>query len=267
MEIFNIENLKLSNLKYLYFLIIIIVISLITFYAIIRSLYIYNLNKKCEDKPVKKYIPPPPLEVPQSIPQSTDNYKLNNSPYDLVKNNLYNNNFYDKECTEKDNGKDEVFNISENIYTYNESKDVCKLFNADLASYDQIKKAYEKGAEWCNYGWSKGQNAYYPTQLKSWKKLQNNCKTKTICGKPGVNGGYFMNPELKFGVNCYGVKPKSNKCNTGKFIDNIHKTQEQIDRENFMKILEKNKSNIEILPFNRKEWTSQEVNSQNFINN
>ena len=65
------------------------------------------------------------------------------------------------------------FNITENIYTYNEAKDVCKLFNAELASYDQIKKAYEKGADWCNYGWSKGQNAYYPTQLKSWKKLQN----------------------------------------------------------------------------------------------
>ena len=76
-----------------------------------------------------------------------------------------------------------------------------------------------------------------------------------------------MNPDLKFGVNCYGIKPKSNKCNTGDFINNIHKTQEEIDRENFMRILEKNKNNIQILPFNRQDWTSQEVNSQNFINN
>lgn len=265
MEIFNIENLKSSNFKYLYFFLIILSIKLITFYAIIRSLHIYNLNKKCEYKPLKKYIPTP-LKVPKSIPKSIHNNKLNNSPYNLVKNNLYNNNFYDKESTKKDNREDEVFNISENIYTYNEAKDVCKLFNAELASYDQIKKAYEKGADWCNYGWSKGQNAYYPTQSKTWKKLQNNCKTKTICGKPGVNGGYFMNPELKLGVNCYGVKPKSNKCNTGDFIDNIYKTQEQIERENFMKVLERNKSNIQILPFNSKDWTSQEVNSQNFIN-
>ncbi len=27
------------------------------------------------------------------------------------------------------------------------------------------------------------------------------------CGTPGINGGYFDNPELRFGVNCYGVKP------------------------------------------------------------
>lgn len=265
MEIFNIESLKSSNLKYLYFFLIILIIGLILFYTIIRTLYIYNLNKKCEDKPVK-YIPPP-IEVPKSIPKPVNNIKLNNSPYDLVKNNLYNNNFYDKECTKNDNGPKEVFNISENIYTYNEAQDVCKVFNSELASYDQIKQSYEKGADWCNYGWSKGQNAFYPTQLKSWKKLQNSCKTKKICGKPGVNGGYFMNPELKFGVNCYGIKPKSNKCNTEKFIDNIYKTQEEIDRENNLKILEKNKNNIQILPFSRKDWTSQEVNSQNFINN
>ena len=29
---------------------------------------------------------------------------------------------------------------------------------------------------------------------------------RTSCGRPGVNGGYF-NPNNKFGVNCYGVKP------------------------------------------------------------
>ena len=35
--------------------------------------------------------------------------------------------------------------------------------------------------------------------------LENSDK---YCGKPGLNGGYFSNPQLKFGVNCYGVKPK-----------------------------------------------------------
>ena len=256
MEIFNIEYLKLTNLKYLYFLIILLVISLLLFYAIIRLLYIYNLNKQCTPKFIKKYIPPPSIPKP-SQSKSLYRSRLNNSPYDLVKNQLYNQDLYDKKCNNNNNAPNEVFNISENIYTYNEANDVCKIFNADLASYDQIKEAYEKGADWCNYGWSKGQNAYYPTQYKSWKKLQNNCKTKTICGKPGVNGGYFMNPELKFGVNCFGIKPKSNKCNTGKFINNIYKSQEEIDQKNYLKILEKNKSNIQILPFNNNDWAIQ----------
>ena len=31
------------------------------------------------------------------------------------------------------------------------------------------------------------------------------------CGRPGINGGYIKNPNVKFGVNCYGIKPKKNK--------------------------------------------------------
>ena len=28
------------------------------------------------------------------------------------------------------------------------------------------------------------------------------------CGRAGINGGYIANPNVKFGVNCYGYKPK-----------------------------------------------------------
>ena len=31
---------------------------------------------------------------------------------------------------------------------------------------------------------------------------------KTIVGVPGINGGYIKNPNVRFGVNCYGSKPK-----------------------------------------------------------
>jgi hypothetical protein len=37
--------------------------------------------------------------------------------------------------------------------------------------------------------------------------LQGNNATKNACGRPGINGGYFANPNIKFGANCYGVKP------------------------------------------------------------
>ena len=32
-------------------------------------------------------------------------------------------------------------------------------------------------------------------------------KDRDKCGKPGINGGSFASPDIKFGANCYGVKP------------------------------------------------------------
>ncbi len=101
----------------------------------------------------------------------------------------------------------EVFNISNNAYTYDEAKAVCSIYGAELANYDQIEQAYNNGAEWCNYGWSEGQMAYFPTQKSSWTELQKNPKAKNNCGRPGINGGYMGNANLKFGVNCFGKKP------------------------------------------------------------
>ena len=50
--------------------------------------------------------------------------------------------------------------------------------------------------------------AYYPTQKHTWEALQDNPNTKHICGRPGINGGFIDNPYVRFGANCYGVKPK-----------------------------------------------------------
>ena len=103
-------------------------------------------------------------------------------------------------------GKKEVFNISDQVYTYEQAKCKCDAYGGKLATYSQIVDAYNKGAEWCNYGWSKGHKAYYPTQACSDKGKTDKDK-KEHCGKPGINGGYFP-PSMKFGVNCYGIKPK-----------------------------------------------------------
>ena len=101
----------------------------------------------------------------------------------------------------------EVFNISNNVYTYEDAKNVCSIYGAKLASYDQLEDAYRDGAEWCNYGWSKDQMVFYPTQKDTYAKLQENPLTTNMCGRPGVNGGFIEDPTLEFGVNCYGVKP------------------------------------------------------------
>jgi hypothetical protein len=107
----------------------------------------------------------------------------------------------------------EVFNIARDAYTYSDAEPLCKAYGAELATYDQVKEAWKKGADWCNYGWVKGQTAVYPTQKTTYDKLQAGPEDqRTSCGVPGINGGYFDNPELRFGVNCYGARPNSNEA-------------------------------------------------------
>jgi len=106
-------------------------------------------------------------------------------------------------------GHEEVFNIANNLYTYDDAQAICTAYGARLATYDDIEKAYEAGGEWCNYGWSDGQMIFFPTQKNTWQNLQKDPTKKNNCGRPGINGGYMENPYIKFGVNCYGVKPKA----------------------------------------------------------
>lgn len=101
----------------------------------------------------------------------------------------------------------EVFNIKENIYLYPEARDVCAKYGAKLASKRQMYEAYKSGANWCNLGWNRKLTAYYPTSTQQieianqWPQHLRNA-----CGKEGINGGEYP-PQLKLGVNCYGIKP------------------------------------------------------------
>lgn len=104
--------------------------------------------------------------------------------------------------------KKQVFNIPGNYYDYTNAKAVCQAYGAKLASYKQIEDAYKNGAEWCNYGWSDGQMALFPTQQNTFENLQKIKGHENDCGRPGINGGYMVNQQLRFGVNCYGNKPK-----------------------------------------------------------
>lgn len=114
-------------------------------------------------------------------------------------------------------GKKQVFNIANNKYRYSDAEPLCKAFGAELATYDQVKEAWSKGADWCNYGWIKGQAAVYPTQSATYDKLQAGPEDQRgACGVPGVNGGYFDNPDLRYGVNCYGSRPSENETDVRK---------------------------------------------------
>lgn len=102
---------------------------------------------------------------------------------------------------------DEVFHISDNIYTYEDAKGICGAFGGRLANYFDIEKAYQKGGEWCGYGWSDDQMVFFPTQRSTFDRLKKDGR-QNDCGRPGVNGGFIDNPNARFGVNCVGKKPK-----------------------------------------------------------
>ena len=145
---------------------------------------------------------------------------------------------------------DQVFNVSNNVYTYEEAQQVCTAFDASLATYDQIESSYQKGGEWCNYGWSEGQMAYFPTQKNTWDKLQNNPNTKHACGRPGINGGFIDNPYIKFGANCYGKKPpKPNGWEPSNYYEQCDTTNPEEEE------MEKLRNQAKLNSFNNKKWS------------
>ena len=111
-------------------------------------------------------------------------------------------------------------------------------------------EAHGKGAEWCEYGWSQGAMALYPTQEKTWEILQQDDDTRKrkSCGRPGVNGGYF-GKNTKFGVNCFGIKPG---CNNRKYP--IRVGSDSTDQA-AINALKKDMSHIKVWPFNRGGWS------------
>ena len=170
----------------------------------------------------------------------------------------------DDEQEQQNNDGKEVFNISKNIYTYDDAINVCKAFGSELATYEQLQNEFLKGADWCNYGWSANKHAYYPTQQSSYTKYHSDPNMTDKCGKIGINGGYFPDTNLRFGVNCYGIKPKKTEKNTA---DN--KTNDSDDNmvdDKQIDEYEKNKNNMNILPFNDQYWSMNETTSRNFIN-
>ena len=154
-------------------------------------------------------------------------------------------------------GGKQVFNVSRNIYTYNDAAAVCSALDSDLATYEQVKDAYEQGADWCNYGWVKGQMAVYPTQKETYEKLQKGRpQYHNACGRPGINGGYFDNPELLFGVNCFGVRPAKNamdELNTSEV--SLPPTTDEIEFDKKVQKFRDQLDDTTVLPFNKNSWS------------
>jgi hypothetical protein len=153
--------------------------------------------------------------------------------------------------------KPQTFNIPGNTYNYTDAKALCTAYGARLATYEEVEDAYNSGGEWCNYGWSSDQMALYPTQKSTYENLQKIPGHERDCGRPGVNGGFIEDPETKFGVNCFGYKPKITQdeqdlmANSPPYPIN----QKDIDFENRVQYWRDNIKDILVSPFNHDNWS------------
>ena len=152
--------------------------------------------------------------------------------------------------------KKQVYNIPGNNYNYENAEALCQAYGSELATYNQIEQAYNNGAEWCNYGWSANQMAFFPTQQQTYNNLQQIDGHHNDCGRPGINGGYMANPNIKFGVNCYGYKPKITE-EEDELMETVSPYPETVKDIAFQKRVDywKNKvDEILVSPFNYKNW-------------
>ena len=199
-----------------------------------------------------------PSKIDEDVYDDNTTNVTNNVTNNEDTNNYMEQTTYQPSTVQEIKFKKQVFNIPGNYYTYNDAKALCSAYGAKLANYDQIEQAYNNGAEWCNYGWSAKQLALFPTQKKTYADLQTIPGHENDCGRPGINGGYIANPNVKFGVNCYGYKPKmrSDEDELMKTARPYPETPQDIDFQKKVDMMKGNLDQILISPFNYDRWSS-----------
>jgi len=225
-------------------LVITFVVLLVKFNDQVRDGYLAVVNKLRESLGYSSE-PPPPIET--TTPTTAPPNELNDSqPSDDVVEKML-----------PPMGNAQVFNVSKNTFTYYDAEPLCRALGAELATYEQVKNAWEKGADWCNYGWVKGQMAVYPTQKETWEKLQAGPEEQRMaCGNPGLNGGFFDNPELRYGVNCYGSKPSQSKHDATQVAKGTPLSPGALEFDKKVAAYRSQADNIGVLPFNTNKWNA-----------
>jgi hypothetical protein len=157
-------------------------------------------------------------------------------------------------------GGNEVYNVAQNKFTYYDAEPLCKALGAELATYEQVKSAWTKGADWCNYGWVKGQMAIYPTQQGTYDKLQSGPENERMaCGTTGINGGHFDNPDMLYGVNCYGKKPQQSAHDEERLMDEgkIPKSPATLKVDQMVNEFKTQADSLFVKPFNDNKWSTK----------
>lgn len=157
----------------------------------------------------------------------------------------------------------EVFYIYSK-FNYLEAQEICKSYNGSLATLEQLEDAHAKGANWCKWGWLSNETIGYPVQEKYWVDIEK--VHKGHCGPTaGINKLYNINPLQRYGVNCYGIKPKKTKNDIDLYdnrgvdseslssqIKKCKATKQKVKKQKWIK---KQKKDIRILGFNEATWS------------
>ena len=188
-------------------------------------------------------------------------YYIYNSECDKMSLSSYLFSFNINPCNKKEKDivrtitrEKEVFHISDQVYTYEEAKCKCDSYGLRLATKQELVDAYNKGANWCSYGWCEGGSAYYPVQEDFYQLIQGTPEFRGNCGKPGLNGGIFE-PNMRFGINCFGIKPKGVHVQTSFETDDTSKEINICEAEGVKDRVQAN-SNDNIISFNNNKWSS-----------
>jgi hypothetical protein len=239
---------KLSSKYITRIVIVLCVISILGF--LIFKIMEYVKNKKNPIKNKDK------SGIPNKLSSSSYVEELNNPEVFLVKSN--NNKNFKKENTEE----------------------ICKIFNSELATYDQLVTATTNGAHWCEYGWIKGGKEdedenknkilpYYPMQKKG-EDLKNciDVDTKSYVDETTYkiikgNEAIHTNEGNVKAVNCYGVKPKM----TQKHLDMLKLKNLKLEKEQNKELKEKSEFKNKILKsginsFNTDIWSRYRKNKK-----
>lgn len=151
----------------------------------------------------------------------------------------------------------EVYLVQDGIYSYEEAEPLCRAYGSRIATMGDLYDAWRKGADWCTYGWVKGNKAVYPTQKSSWVKLQesDNKHTRTKCGLPGLNGGLIKDKSRRFGVHCYGVKPPTWQNYLANTMASNNLTAEEQEQRAMSTEFRRKLNHYTVAPFSKVRWS------------
>lgn len=151
----------------------------------------------------------------------------------------------------------EVYLIQDGIYAYDEAEPLCRAYGSRLATMGDLYDAWRKGADWCEYGWVKGNKAVYPTQKASWVKLQesDDKTTRTKCGVPGLNGGLIRDKSRRFGVHCYGVKPPTWTNYLANTMASRNLTDTEHEKHSMTSEFRRKLNQFTVAPFSKIRWS------------
>ena len=98
--------------------------------------------------------------------------------------------------------------------------------------------------------------AVYPTQKETWDKAQSGPEDeRMVCGSPGINGGFFDNPEMRFGVTCYGSKPDQSKHDEDR-VASIPKSPATLLFDKKVSEYRGQSDHLGVLPFSTDKWST-----------